>query len=579
MKRIIIYVLVVVLLIGIALTGCTDNSDDGITIKNTETPSEDDALSQTVNLTPKGELPIISTKGQIQLSILTCDDNDLNNNTFLAWYSDITNISLDLRTVKPSSFKSEINIMFNSGSAADIISSLCSDRNIFTRTDVLQLGAQELITPLNDMVDEWSINFINYLDNPEWPMVRDLSHTSDGILWGLPALKIDFPNTYPNKLVVNKVWLEKLEMQIPTTPDELVNLLVLFRDTDMNTNGQTADEIPLYALTNDLSHIDGYLMSSFVYSSAVDNWLYLDGNHTVLASYKQPGFRKGLIYLNKLYRENLLYSSILPDETNAVAKIIKAGDGIVNFVGAVVGNELPGKINWDNWIAVPPLKNPFGEMQTVNLINTDEVMSPASFITSDCENPIAAFRWLDEQWDAFDAEFDEFPIANTARYGVYETDWIQADPGTLGINGRPAVLKAIVKSEETEDDDDTYTVYTTFTSPGLPYSWQLPVSEDDTPFNKLHHLWQVTNELYAPYAYPNDLVIPPMFLDSETKKELDIIESKIDTTVSSYRDAFIKGDLDIEDDEAWQTFQDEIDGLNFLRYIEIYQEGVDRLKK
>ena len=45
-------------------------------------------------------------------------------------------------------------------------------------------------------------------------------------------------------MLINKAWLDKLGMQVPTTRDELEDVLKAFKTEDPNGNGQ-ADEIPM----------------------------------------------------------------------------------------------------------------------------------------------------------------------------------------------------------------------------------------------------------------------------------------------------------------------------------------------
>lgn len=42
----------------------------------------------------------------------------------------------------------------------------------------------------------------------------------------------------------NQQWLERLDLAVPTTLDELYNVLVAFRDEDADGDGETDDEIP-----------------------------------------------------------------------------------------------------------------------------------------------------------------------------------------------------------------------------------------------------------------------------------------------------------------------------------------------
>ena len=75
--------------------------------------------------------------------------------------------------------------------------------------------------------------------NPEWMEAVSLP---DGAIVALPSINELTPN---NTLWINKTWLDRLKMGVPTTAEELTEVLRQFRDRDMNQNGSRNDEIPL----------------------------------------------------------------------------------------------------------------------------------------------------------------------------------------------------------------------------------------------------------------------------------------------------------------------------------------------
>ena len=74
----------------------------------------------------------------------------------------------------------------------------------------------------------------------------------DGHIYGLPGISemgyIDDDGTYigigaiPQFTSINKDWLEKVGMEMPTTLDELHDVLVAFKENDCNGNGDATDE-------------------------------------------------------------------------------------------------------------------------------------------------------------------------------------------------------------------------------------------------------------------------------------------------------------------------------------------------
>lgn len=68
--------------------------------------------------------------------------------------------------------------------------------------------------------------------------------TSDGHIYGLPRLRVDMTDRLTRSFV-NKVWLENLGLEVPTTIDEYYEFSQHFKNQDANGNGDTNDEIPL----------------------------------------------------------------------------------------------------------------------------------------------------------------------------------------------------------------------------------------------------------------------------------------------------------------------------------------------
>lgn len=95
-------------------------------------------------------------------------------------------------------------------------------------------------------------NLKDYLNERE--EVRKMSTTQDGKLYSLNS---DITYAYSarsgnNAIVINKAWLDKLGMDIPTTWDEITEVLKAFKENDMNGNGE-ADEVPLGIVKPDSS--------------------------------------------------------------------------------------------------------------------------------------------------------------------------------------------------------------------------------------------------------------------------------------------------------------------------------------
>lgn len=77
----------------------------------------------------------------------------------------------------------------------------------------------------------------------EHPELKTISTSLDGKIYSTPKYQRFWPKTNTT-MYINKQWLDKLNLAVPTTWDELYDALVAFKTKDPNGNGK-ADEIPM----------------------------------------------------------------------------------------------------------------------------------------------------------------------------------------------------------------------------------------------------------------------------------------------------------------------------------------------
>ena len=68
---------------------------------------------------------------------------------------------------------------------------------------------------------------------------------ADGNMYSLSKYEPETWNVTPNRMFINKAWIDKLGLTMPTTTDELKTVLKAFHDQDPNENG-VQDEIGAY---------------------------------------------------------------------------------------------------------------------------------------------------------------------------------------------------------------------------------------------------------------------------------------------------------------------------------------------
>ena len=230
--------------------------------------------------------------------------------------------------------------------------------------------------------------------------VPDVATAPDGNIYGMPQWNECFHCSYGAKLWINTDWLEKLGLSVPTTTEEMREVLRAFKTRDPNGNG-TADEIPLSGSTSDT--LLPYFMNAFLYNpqagNAFPSTLALSNGRVQLQA-SQPAWREGLRYLASLNAEGLIDPGAFSQNRDALqAKGDLAGAPVVGAATVqhpalmVTTGHPDGRDK--QYDPVPPLTGPTGVSYASYNLST----SPgASFlITAEAteEERIAAIKILD----------------------------------------------------------------------------------------------------------------------------------------------------------------------------------------
>lgn len=119
---------------------------------------------------------------------------------------------------------------------------------------------------------------------------------------------------------INTAWMEKLDLEVPETTEELKEVLIAFRDGDPNGNG-IPDEIGIYGKRHGYGQdIIPCLMNSFLETSwnngKMNSGLALDQKtgEKIVAPFAAEGWKEGLKYLNDLFEDGVLAPNIFTDD-------------------------------------------------------------------------------------------------------------------------------------------------------------------------------------------------------------------------------------------------------------------------
>lgn len=141
-------------------------------------------------------------------------------------------INVEFIAVPRNEETTKIQTMMASGTAPDVI--MTYDPTL-AESYYVQGGTYDL-SPYIDGENQ-AKNLKAYVTD----QVLDLGRNTKGELWAVPARR---SITARQNVFIRKDWLDKLGMEVPTTPDELYNVLKAFKDN--NPDGRT-DVVPFYS--------------------------------------------------------------------------------------------------------------------------------------------------------------------------------------------------------------------------------------------------------------------------------------------------------------------------------------------
>ena len=217
----------------------------------------------------------------------------------------------------PESTESEFfSTMIASGDYPDIIETLWERDG-----GAKQFLTDGVIIPLKDQIEQYAPNISKVLkENPN--IYREIS-TADGELYCFPdAINLDVKTSLWYGMMMREDWLQKLNLKVPETIQELHDVLTAFKEKDPNGNNKQ-DEIPfackgLYGLTN------------LIYAwGMADDFYVVDGKVQYPAL--QPEYKDYLTTLSNWYKEKLIDPDFATtDEDQQLAKLTN------NQVGTVI---------------------------------------------------------------------------------------------------------------------------------------------------------------------------------------------------------------------------------------------------
>jgi putative aldouronate transport system substrate-binding protein len=233
-------------------------------------------------------------------------------------------------------------------------------------------------------LDSWLPKFPKLkqaFSNETWEYMRN---PTDGLIYGVPWMR----DRGGQGIVIRKDWLDKLGLRTPTTLDELVQVLIAFRDQDPDGN-RLNDTIPLTFKDHQVWNVNA-IFSLFGLNPG---WSPLPSDPNRLQyGLVQPEAKEALVFLHSLRQQGLLDPDLLVGKTL----------GLDKFKSGKVGVLIINLGDYRQLAVMPSLKTEIldpiehkGNRWSLTLPSTP--INRTNQISSRSVNPEAALRYLEYQ--------------------------------------------------------------------------------------------------------------------------------------------------------------------------------------
>ncbi|WP_233147072.1 ABC transporter substrate-binding protein [Paenibacillus selenitireducens] len=551
-----------VLTLVLLLSACSSNN-----ATQPEQPTGDNSGDKTTAqeelFTEVGTYPIVKKPMTIKMFAPQYPSiENMETNTYTKYLEEKTNIKIEWDLVPNNALNDRKQLMLASGDYPEVI--LQGDLN---KEEQMKYGQQGVFIPLNDLIDNYAPNIKKAMNDISY--MKSSITAPDGNIYALPQVNECYHCDNALKMWINKAWLDKLGLAVPTTTDEFYAVLKAFKEKDPNGNGK-ADEIPLTGSDEMWTgNVSAFLMNSFIVDDYTEKGAgtflrAVDGKVDFVANKEE--WKQGLIYLNKLYKEGLIDPAAFTQNADAIQQL--ANKEPDNVMGALSTALISYAYSMDSkaprhkdYVAVPPLKGPNGVQQTLNFAG---ITSAKFAITNKAtpEQQIAAIRLADYLYTEESILLQE--------YGPEGKRWHKAKDGELDINGKQAVYTSVPETDKKPTHNDGWEqIGPSLRTYAYRASWTAPqdMLADDGYGTRLNKV----SDQYAPYhskeQYPNGLFIA--LEDAELAAQ---IKTTLGDYVKSNMAQFITGSKDINKD--WDAYVKGLDGLQLTQYLEIYQKAL-----
>lgn len=416
----------------------------------------------------------------------------------------------------------------------------------------------EYFLPLQDLIAEYGQNI-----QAMWeavPNTKIANTYPDGNIYSIGHTMVSRPATEA-AIYINKVWLDNLGLAMPTTMDELTEVLRAFRDQDANGNGDPNDEIPMIGRSLTSKYGPAAMRGYFQADNCIEYDLAVgeDGKITYLPV--TENYKAWVQWVHTLISEGLLNSDVVTIDSTRY-KALQANDEVA-LCGVLTGYTHSNAGKWmDEYEVLDIAEGPYGKAYVAankaNMLSGISGWATVS-VTESCKEPEAAMKWINAFYDS---------LNGLQGYWGPMGEAIQDDgDGTYSFI-----------MDEAKDAERGYKSYDNWywgLGDGAPgyISAEVEAAMEVSP-NDVLKLY--ADEIYADNIRDESYIYPPVILERKLNDKAAEIETDMEKMTKEMTAKWcVEGGVEAE----WDNYVAEMHKMGLDEYIEIYQNKLDEIRK
>ena len=447
---------------------------------------------------------------------------------------EITGVTIEYTELDFWTAQEKMNIAIASGDYPAIISNLA-----YSSGDTGAL-ADDVIVDLTDYLEEYSPNY-NYLINSN-PDEASIFRNDGRVL----SYKSPYDNFIQNQgMVIRKDWLEEQNLEVPTTYEEMHNVLTTFRDAyDLDTSIYFNSQCTINGL------VVGYDVASFAADGSGSSLPYYVVDGEVHCTLLEDGYKEYLMEMNKWYNDGLFdksFATISYDPMGGELAELQANGtvGVWCTSGEGIGNITQPVTCVPNLV----LEKGGKDHQTSTSLLTD---SDNTYVTACCEDVETAMKFLDYLYSEDGILF--------YNYGFEGEDY------TIDENGTPQFTDAVINNEYGVDVENVLRIRRPYT---LCSSLMIRYGTAEFNSDLKNEAWEVwSSNMDGEHFIPTNVTMNPDETENASYYGTDIITYACETIPM-----FISGDMSFD---QWDTFVSRLQEMNIDECIAAEQAAYDR---